>query len=89
MEPFVCEIYLNEMYLQCDYALRAVKEFNAALKRKDTEELFRAVHSFLTHVSNVSRLLWPPHEREKLAGKKLSVAAKNCEIFSGYLMSIS
>ncbi len=70
MEPFVRQIYLGEIHLQCDYALRAAKDFNAALRRQDNEELFRAAHSFLTHVSNVSRLLWPPREREKTKCEK-------------------
>lgn len=70
MEPFLRQIYLGEIYVQCDYALRAVKVFNAALERQDIAELFRAAHSFLTHVSNVSRLLWPPWEREKAKWEK-------------------
>lgn len=70
MEPFVRQIYLDEICLQCDYALRAVSNFNAALQQEDAQELFRAAHSFLTHVSNVSRLLWPPWEREKAKWEK-------------------
>ena len=66
MESFVCEIYLDEIHLQCVYALRAFKDFNVALQRGDTEERYRAAHSYLTHVSNVSRLLWPPEKSEKV-----------------------
>lgn len=63
-------IYLQEIQAQCRMALQAGNALNQALARTDpkqsneegamwTAEVFRNVHSMLTHVANISRLLWP------------------------------
>jgi hypothetical protein len=65
MDSFFLKVYLSEINIQCNYALQAISELNISLKKGNTTGLFRAVHSFLTHASNVSKLLWPPKEQDK------------------------
>lgn len=69
-------IYLGEVASQCRYALGAVAQLNEALKaihqcqEKSLDwqqrgfvlgEVFRSIHSLLTHASNISRIFWPPN----------------------------
>ena len=65
MEPNIRHIYLHEIQIQCNYALRSLAEFNAAMKRSDILDIFRTAHHLLTHISNVSRILWPAGDRNK------------------------
>lgn len=72
MEAFLKLVYVNEIRTQCQFALSAVFSLNQAVKQVagDGEacnsEVFRQIHSFLTHVSNVSLLFWPqvPKQRD-------------------------
>lgn len=79
------EIDLLELYNQCKFGLQARSAASAALDRfgptpTDTlgpgrryqREVFRNLHSLVTHAGNVSKLLWPPetvdnqvHERAR------------------------
>lgn len=73
MDDFVLSIYLDEVHKQAQYAINAIIGLNRVMQRLQTndppltrqeshtvhQEVFRAIHSFLTHASNVSRLLWP------------------------------
>ena len=67
-------IYLREVDAQCRYALGAIIQlnfgFDAYLKNKEgghdekqqrflQNEVFRALHGFVQHTSNVANLLWP------------------------------
>lgn len=63
-------IYLQEIQAQCRMAQQAGNALNQALAQDEpmknyedgamkTAEVFRNVHSMLTHVANISRLLWP------------------------------
>ena len=79
MEQFVRDIYFGEIAKQCKYALSAIGSRNYCLQQlhsmniKSTaeqreyyqSEVFRSIHSFLTHASNVSRLLWPPKPKQR------------------------
>ncbi|NWB64550.1 hypothetical protein HX880_36890 [Pseudomonas sp. F1002] len=74
MDQFVLEIYLSEIESQSLMAINAItaldelgatrfedlKEMSSEQRRLHTKEYFRSVHSFLTHLSNISRLIWPP-----------------------------
>lgn len=67
VDSFVLEVYLRELSTQCQFAMRAVGQVNTALSADSDDvpqqtahgEVFRGLHSFLTHASNVSKLLWP------------------------------
>jgi AAA+ ATPase superfamily predicted ATPase len=71
MDLFSQSVYVSEVAKQCQFAVGAVGQLNHALKslqesRTEPErrnffhsEVFRSIHSFLTHTSNISRLLWP------------------------------
>ena len=73
MEEHVETVFLSETEKQCEFAMNAVLGLNNVLERLNDPqnpahstlqaEVFRAVHSFLTHASNVSRLLWPAPPR--------------------------
>ena len=72
MDTFLQSVYVGEIKTQCQFALNAVGNLNYVLQQLDGEqeeagqceffrqEVFRHIHSFLTHASNVSRLFWPP-----------------------------
>jgi hypothetical protein len=67
VDKHIKDIYTMEMLLQSQYALNAVRQINANYNdtRFSASEVFRGIHSFLTHVSNVSKLLWPARPRKK------------------------
>jgi hypothetical protein len=78
MDTFLKRIYVGEIKSQCQFALNAIGSLNHALKQVSGgiqveqaqrmffhSEVFRQIHSFLTHASNVSRLLWPPVPKQR------------------------
>jgi len=74
MEAHFLMVYLREVESQSLMATNAIVNLyhvSAAVTEKNNgmdfekrntfnKECFRSVHSFLTHLSNISRLLWPP-----------------------------
>lgn len=78
MDSFLQRVYVGEIKTQCQFALNAVSSLNHALQQLHTSvqmeiaqrsffhaEVFRQIHSFLTHASNVSRLFWPPVPKQR------------------------
>jgi hypothetical protein len=78
MDEFLKHIYVGEIKKQCQFALSAINHLNAALKElhasreMDAEqrsfvhaEVFRQIHSFLTHASNISRMFWPAVPKQR------------------------
>lgn len=77
MNKFELRIYLGEGKTQCSFALAAAQAINRNLdiihqfpEHGDRgqvnfaqRELFRSVHSLLTHASNVSKLFWPAKKK--------------------------
>ncbi len=74
MEPKVRKIYLNELFKQCFYVANSIDILNQSLPRTSPDiskdfsssersywqnEVFRSAHSFMAHMSNISRLLCP------------------------------
>jgi len=80
VDAFIKSIYLGEIQTQCNLALNAVTNLNVALQQLNGDpmqgnyserhffhnEVFRSIHSFLTHASNISKLLWTslPHKKK-------------------------
>lgn len=74
MDAHAKSTYLREVATQSQFALNAAANLNHALneirtKGKETDlhqrtamqsEVFRSIHSLLTHASNISRMFWPP-----------------------------
>lgn len=72
MDDHELQVYLWEVQSQCRFSLNAMGGLQNVVQRLPgafddevryrilREEVFRSVHSFLTHASNASRLLWPP-----------------------------
>jgi hypothetical protein len=74
MDKHVLDVYLIELETQCLMAINATGVLNkiGAISSEDLDamsaenksgidrEHFRTIHSFLTHLSNISRLIWPP-----------------------------
>lgn len=72
MDDHVKSVFLMELKKQCEFAIGAIHQVNSALQasrgqnltpdesRFHHNEVFRGLHSFLTHTSNISRILWPP-----------------------------
>lgn len=77
MDEFTKEIFVRELQAQCRFALNAVGQINFCLKQLNSRglepekssyfhsEVFRGIHSFLTHASNVSKILWPGLPKQK------------------------
>ncbi|WP_433860674.1 hypothetical protein [Pseudomonas thivervalensis] len=67
MDKHLIEIYLVELESQSLMAINATGVLNLIGVKMDSNqyvgtnyECFRTIHSFLTHLSNISRLIWPP-----------------------------
>ena len=68
-------VYRIEVRTQVSMALNAAAALGMALARREQhdadgqqrlhQEVFRSIHSMLSHTSNVSRLLWPTPPRRK------------------------
>lgn len=77
MDEFAKIIFVGELQKQCRFALNAVGQINFCLKQLNSQglepekssyfhsEVFRGIHSFLTHASNVSKILWPGLPKQK------------------------
>lgn len=68
MDFFSQSVYASEIAKQCQFAIGAIGQLNHALESlphssknfvEHSNAVFRSIHSFLTHTSNISRLLWP------------------------------
>jgi hypothetical protein len=84
MESHIRDTYLNEAARQCTFALNAKRGLDNVLGRLRAAawsedrgkygtlhaEVFRSIHSLLTHASNVSRLFWPAPPRRKTGESK-------------------
>lgn len=89
MDAFVRKVYLLEIHSQCSFAMNAIAGLESVVRRLSDpdpqkslvrhQEVFRSIHSFLTHASNVSRLVWPapprPKQREDSATHRQRCAA--------------
>ncbi len=58
-DQFVEKIYLGEVLFQIEYALIGWRDAHEALKSHNTLRVFCSLHTFLTHVGNVSKVFWP------------------------------
>ena len=71
MDAFIETIYLNEILKQCEYAVSAVHRMDEILRSRELpSEFFRAAGYFLQHSCAVSRLLWPPGDRNREKKKR-------------------
>ena len=75
MDALALQVYLDELVKQAQLALSGWVVAAATTKRMLQEpgfsaypEVFRNLHSLLTHAGGVSRLLWPPRPK-KAAGE--------------------
>ncbi|VVE78232.1 hypothetical protein [Pandoraea sputorum] len=78
MDAFAKSVYVGEIGKQCDFASSAYECLSQCIallfgsggtgQNYDVlrKEVFRHSHSFLTHASNVSRLLWPIVTKRRL-----------------------
>ena len=58
-KQFILGTYLFELATQCDFAKLSMAYLRFALEAKDLKLAFYSSHSFLNHVGNISKLLWP------------------------------
>ena len=77
MDDFVKNIFISELKKQCRFALNAILQLSFSLKQLNSlnleqakreyfhDEVFRNIHNFLTHASNVSKILWPAQPKQK------------------------
>jgi len=89
MDDHIRDTFLRELKKQCQFAIGAIHHVNHALEAKRSSELtaeqsehfhnevFRNLHSFLTHTSNISRILWSPLP-QKRKNESNSDFAKRC-----------
>lgn len=80
MDTFLRRVFLGELELQCRFALNAAHQVDMSIQqlvvaehdwRFFHEETLRGLHSFLTHSSNISKLLWPAIGDFKKKNKKM------------------
>ena len=80
MNNYFIRIYIQEIQTQCGYAIAACQAADQALRhcrvaansdeRKFAMgEVFRNLHSVLTHASNVSKMFWPSSVRQQMHGE--------------------
>ncbi len=77
MDTFEKRVYVGEIKKQCEFSLAAIQYLNNALQQLNNREIkseernffhsevFRQMHSLLTHASNVSRMFWPPMPKQR------------------------
>lgn len=85
MDQNTQELYLRELRRQAGMGICAAQEAVAYLKqlqqapigKRSTPHLqvFRSLHSMLTHASNVSKLLWPPRSKNNAKARGRSLRA--------------
>jgi hypothetical protein len=86
MDEHALHAYLREVGTQATFAYNALRGLDNAIARIDDvdqagattlrAEVFRSIHSCLTHTSNVSRLLWPPPPRLKKGESQQELEAR-------------
>lgn len=80
MNNYFTRIYIQEIQTQCGYAIAACQAANQALqhcrvaangdeRKFAMGEVFRHLHSFLTHASNVSKMFWPSSVSQQKDGE--------------------
>lgn len=82
MDAFAREVYLHELETQCRLARDAGRSVDQALANRSSRggrDVFRGLHSLLTHASNVSKLLWPRAQRHR-GEKKAEFKARSARI---------
>ena len=98
-------IYFQEIKTQCNSVLFALEQFNKRIqemhqprkydgRNTPNSEVFRALHSFLTHTSNISRLLFPietadPIEAIRFRMEQMDLDRKDLEPFIGSRARVS
>ena len=79
MDEYERQVYFSEVAAQCRFALNAARCLENVLPRLTAaqrarnhllarllhDEVFRSIHSFLGHASNISRLLWTSLPRRR------------------------
>lgn len=77
MDEHKVEAYILEAKTQCELCLNAIRSLNHNLNAIQVrgvpnsdrmhchQEVFRSIHSLLTHSSNLSKLFWPPKTNGK------------------------
>jgi len=53
-------VFVSEVEIQCEFALRAMNQLRRALAAQDRRGVFFSAQAFLGAAGNVSKLLWPP-----------------------------
>lgn len=59
MDQYLLRLYIDEIELQCRFAMYAYEKMIEAMKRRDLLNTFFYAHAFLDHVANVSKIIWP------------------------------
>jgi hypothetical protein len=84
MDSFALQVYLDELVKQSQLGLSGWAVAAATTKKMLQEpgfsaypEVFRNLHSLLTHAAGVSRLLWPPPPK-KAKGESKADYEKRC-----------
>ena len=70
MDKDALKRYLEELSVQCEYALGYAQDVYVFMQREAIEEQFRAIYGLLTHAGNVSKLLWVPEEGDSSKWKR-------------------
>lgn len=58
-EDWIRSVFKDEISQQCDFALMAFADLEAALARHDMPRVWYSVQAFVASCANISKLLWP------------------------------
>ena len=67
MRPSFERAYLRELLIQAEYALLGVQRMNELLQQDAPVLFFREAQGVLSHAAAISRLLWPPRNKDERA----------------------
>ncbi len=71
VNPHVLRIFQREVERQCKFGLMAALDLDLALRTPNMDQIWASVQSLLVAAGNVSKLLWPSHERIPGRGSEL------------------
>jgi hypothetical protein len=80
MDPMLLRLFQRQIKFQCDCALIAAQELDAAIAKRNITAVFAAVQSLLGAAANISKALW---------GGKIVARSTSCQLASNRCFSAS
>ena len=62
MDPFVRDVFIQEIITQCEFAKIATADLRDSLRMGTAKRAFYSTHAFLVAVGNISKIFWPDRQ---------------------------